>query len=109
MSQRNANQCSLFNYPFMNKFGFSNNNIQAAPQPEMTIEDAIKIESNSNLQNVVNHDFTGEQSGSALQRTYRLIPVGDHPLLPGSTAGVSVTFQQYKVYIFIICPNNVFF
>ena len=47
MSQRNANQCSLFNYPFMNKFGFSNNNTQAAPQPEMTIEDTVNIENNS--------------------------------------------------------------
>ncbi len=31
-----------------------------------------------------------------MQQTYRLIPVADHPLFPGSTAGVSVTYDQYK-------------
>lgn len=33
---------------------------------------------------------------NALERSYRLIPVADHPLFPGSTAGVNVTFEQYK-------------
>jgi hypothetical protein len=30
---------------------------------------------------------------SALQATYRLIPVADHPLFPGSSTGVSVTYD----------------
>ena len=35
----------------------------------------------------------------SLQATYRLIPVADHPLFPGSSTAVSVTLDQYRVNI----------
>jgi thiamine phosphate synthase YjbQ (UPF0047 family) len=28
---------------------------------------------------------------------YRLVPVADHPIFPGSTASLSVTQQQYEL------------
>ena len=31
-----------------------------------------------------------------MQTTYRLIPVADHPLFPGSSTGVSVTLEQFR-------------
>ena len=71
----------------------------AASEPEV-LDGSIEVETPSRINfsfgiitNILGKD------GGAIEPIYRLIPVADHPLFPGSTAGVSVTYDQYKVIL----------
>jgi len=38
-----------------------------------------------------------DSAGASVSRTYRLIPVSDHPIFPGSSTSLSITKEQYKI------------